>query len=223
MKRPKVIMHNSVSLDGSLVGFQPDLGQHYGVSRHYSAEMMLTGSRTVVTGVEMYQKDKPPEEKSDFDRPDRGPGVPYWVVPDSRGITQGLLHLCRRSEFCRDVIVLVSEKTSPEFINYLEERHYDYFTCGEGQVDLGSAMSWLAERYGACTIMVDSGPELNAVLLKQGLIDEISLLLHPVVVGNSSDKTLSHLAGATLPIKLQLLESSQAGGGTVLLHYKVER
>ncbi len=221
MSRTKIIMHNSVSLDGSFVGFEVDMGQHYGVAQAYWSQMMLTGSRTVVTGIETYHKDRPPEEKSDFSKPDKGPVAPHLVVPDTGGITQGLLHLCRRSEFCRDVILLISRNTGEQFVSYLEERDYDYLVCGEEKVDFARAFDWLSAKYGVETVMVDSGPTLNRVLLEQRLIDEISLLMHPILVGNPGNRLLSDLAGARTPMKLQLLDSSQAGAGMVLLRYKV--
>ena len=221
MNRPKIVMHDSVSLDGSFVGFEGDMGQHYSLARDYWAHMMLIGSRTVVTGIEIYEKNPPREEESDYIKPDKGPGMPYWVVPDTGGITRGLLHISRRSDFCRDVILLVSEKTSREFIDYLEKRHYDYLVCGEEKVNFVTALDWLSEKYGVEMIMVDSGPTLNRVLLEQGLVDEISLLVYPVLVGGSSNKLLNYLTDTAGGIKLEMIESTESGNGTVLLHYKV--
>jgi hypothetical protein len=51
----------------------------------------------------------PPENEADFRKPDRSVALPYWVIVDTKGITQGLLHTCRSFEFCKDVIV--SRKT----------------------------------------------------------------------------------------------------------------
>ena len=85
------------------------------------------------------------------------------------------------------------------------------------------ALNWLVEKYGVETMMVDAGPTLNRVLLQQGLLDEISLLVHPVLVGGTSDKLLSHITDSAEGINLKLMESSQPGNGTVLLHYKVIR
>lgn len=223
MNRPKIVMHNSVSLDGAFIGFEVDIGQHYSIARAYWINMILTGSRTVVTGIEIYEKAPPSEEESDLVKPEKGSGIPYWVVPDTGGVTQGLLHIIRRSEFCRDVILLVSEKTSRKFIDYLEERHYDYLVCGQDKVDLATALNWLSEKYAVDILMVDAGPTLNRVLLKHGLVDEISLLVHPVVVGSSSDKLLNHLTNVIAGIKLELLESTDSDNGTVLLRYRVIR
>jgi len=64
---------------------------------------------------------------------------------DSKGKTKGLLHTCRSFEFCKDVIVLISQKTDTSFIDYLKERSYDYLMCGDTHVDFGEAYKALTE------------------------------------------------------------------------------
>ena len=51
---PKVIVHNSVSLDGSLTNFMPDMGLHYQIAGDYKPDAHLIGSNTVKVGVELY-------------------------------------------------------------------------------------------------------------------------------------------------------------------------
>ena len=51
---PKVITHNTVSLDGSITGFTPDMGLHYEIAGRYNPGLMLVGSRTARTGIEMF-------------------------------------------------------------------------------------------------------------------------------------------------------------------------
>ena len=224
MKRPKVIMINAVSLDGSFVGFKVERGLFRDLTRDYRTFMVLEGSQSEITGItEMYKGNIPAEEESDFVKPDKGPGIPYFVVPDSRGITKGLLHISRRFDFCRDVILLVTEKTNREFIDYLEERNFDYLICGEEKVDFVKAFDRLSNEYGVETIRVDAGPTLNRVLLEQGLVDEIILQVYPVLVGGTSDKLLTQLTDSIEGIKLELIEGREAGMGTVLLHYRVVR
>jgi len=41
----EIIIHNSVSLDGSLTGFMPDMGVHYSIAGSYKHDARLIGSK----------------------------------------------------------------------------------------------------------------------------------------------------------------------------------
>ena len=223
MLMPKIIMHNSVSLDGSFTNFDVDMELHYQVASRYQANANLIGSNTIKTGIEIYGGEIPRENEADFTKPERDLALPYWVVVDTKGITRGLLHTCRSFEFCKDVIVLVSQQTSKDYINYLKERDYDHLVCGKEHVDYEKALNILNKKYGIKTILVDSGPTLNGLLLGQGLIGEISLLVSPVLVGTKSDKLLAHLNLDSHNVNLELLKCEYLDKGYVLLRYKVLR
>ena len=217
----KTIMHNSVSLDGSFINFDVDMGLHYQFANRLKADAHLIGSDTVTAGIELYGGETPLEKESDFVKPERATGLPYWVIVDSKGKTKGLLHTCRSFEFCKDVIVLISQETNAGFIDYLKQRSYDYLVCGDVHVDFKKAYKALTEKYGIRTIMVDSGPTLNGVLLDRGLINEISLLVFPVLVGKRSDKLLAQLNTGTRNVNLKLLEHENLDKGLVSLRYQV--
>ena len=217
----KMIMHNSISLDGSFINFDVDMGLHYQLASRFKADAHLIGSETVRAGGELYGI--PPEKETDFIKPERDSGLPYWIIVDSKGKTKGLLHTCRSFEFCKDVIILISRKTSGDFIHYLTERNYDYLICGDIRVNLKKAYDALTEKYKISIIMVDSGPTLNGVLLDTGLIDEISLLVFPVLVGKRSDKLLAQLNFGNHNVSLRLLEHEYLDKGLVLLRYQVLR
>ncbi|MFC1986262.1 RibD family protein [Chloroflexota bacterium] len=221
MKRPKIIMHNSLSLDGSFTDFEVNMGLHYQVAGTYKADANLIGSNTIKTGIEIYGGEIPPETESDFKKPDRSIALPYWVIVDTKGITKGLLHTCRSFEFCKDVIVLISQNTNDDYINYLKERNYDYLVCGNKYIDFEKALSALSTKYGIKTILVDSGPTLNGLLLRKGLIDEISLLVSPILVGSKSDKLLAHLNNGSTNTNLKLLACEGVETELVLLRYEV--
>ena len=178
----KIIMHNSVSVDGSVKDFDVNMGLHYSIVHNYKPDIFLVGSKTAKLGMVLFMEEIPKEEKSDFEKPEKE-GI-YWAVPDSQGILEGLLHVLRRSEYCKDVVIFTTKMTPEGYINYLKERNYDYFIVGEEKVDLEKALEILGEKYDAETIHVDGGGELNSVLVEKGLVDEISLLVSPAIVGS---------------------------------------
>ena len=66
---PKIILHNLVSLDDSLISFDPNMGLHYQIAGKYNADAHLIRSNTVKVGIELYGGGVPLEEKKDFENP----------------------------------------------------------------------------------------------------------------------------------------------------------
>jgi 2,5-diamino-6-(ribosylamino)-4(3H)-pyrimidinone 5'-phosphate reductase len=190
---PKVILHNSISIDGSLSSFEPHMELHYRIAGMFKPEMHLIGSHTIAAGIELYCEGVPPEESSDFEKPHRNKALPYWAVVDSKGKLEGMLHTCRRFDMCRDVIVVVTQTTPQRYLRYLNERQYEYCSVGSDHVDLRKALNLLSKTYQVKTILTDTGRILRNLLLTQGLVDEISLLIHPVIVGKTSYNMFSDI------------------------------
>jgi 2,5-diamino-6-(ribosylamino)-4(3H)-pyrimidinone 5'-phosphate reductase len=57
-------------------------------------------------------------------------------------------------------------------------------------IDFRKLFSRLSAEYGAKRITVQSGGTLNAMLLREGLIDELSIVIAPVVIGGAKTPTL---------------------------------
>lgn len=180
---PEIIIHNSVSIDGSLTGFMPDMELHYRIAGEYNPDAHLIGTDTVIAGNEMFGEGIPEELPSDFQKPARSEKLPWWILVDSGARLEGMLHTCRRFEYCRDVIVLVSGLTPGDYIDHLEKRNYFYVRSGEDKVDIKSALSILQEKFGINRILTDTGRVLGNLLINEGLINEISILIHPLIVG----------------------------------------
>jgi len=217
---PKVIIHNSISLDGSLTGFETNMVLHYQIAGNYEPDAHLIGSNTVKMGIELYGEEVPAEEKKDFEKPERDENLPLWVIPDTTGALKGLLHTCRRFDFCKDVIVLVSEETSKEYLAYLRERNYDFHVVGKRRVDLKKSLELLSAKYDVRTVLADTGRILSNLLLEQGLVSELSLLIHPVIVGNKAYNIFGNIDKS---ISLKLRKQEVLGKGCVWLVYKVTK
>jgi 2,5-diamino-6-(ribosylamino)-4(3H)-pyrimidinone 5'-phosphate reductase len=215
---PKIIIHNSISIDGSLTNFEPNMGLHYQIAGNYKPDAHLIGSNTIKKGIELYGDGVPKEEKNDFEKQKRDTSLPYWVIIDTRGDLKGLLHTCRRFEFCRDVIVLVSEKTPKTYLDHLKKRNYAYHIVGRDHVNLIEALELLSNKYKIKTILTDTGRILGNHLLNQGLVSEISLLIHPILVGNKSYPMFSDV---DKNLKLKLSKKEILEKQYVWLVYKV--
>ncbi|XHH09719.1 MAG: dihydrofolate reductase family protein [Candidatus Bathyarchaeia archaeon] len=217
---PKVVIYDSVSVDGAIKDFDVNVPLHYMTAARFAADAYLIGSVTSKTGIEMFMQTIPPEEPKDFIKPEIDPNDqrPHWVIADSHGIMQGLMHVNRRSEYAKNIIVLVSNSTSKAYLDYLKERNYDTIKTGEDHVDLRVALEELNSRYGVKTLLTDTGGVLASVLLEQGLADEVQLLVTSEIVGKNAVnlfRTLNRM------VKMELLGSNVLEKEHVLLAYKV--
>jgi len=217
--KPYIILHNSVTLDGSLTGFMPDMELHYRLAGGFEPDANLIGSETIIQGQEMFGNGIPAEVPGDFVQPDRNPGLPLWVIIDSTGKLKGMLHTCRRFEYCRDVILLVSEQTPEEYIRHLEERSYRYIRTRGEKVDLQEALELLADRYNVKRIVTDTGRVLGNLLLDARLVDEVSLLIHPIIKGREAYGMFNDV---TSEVSLSLTREEKFDNGCVWVVYKTE-
>lgn len=216
----EIIIHNSISIDGSLTGFMPDMDLHYKIAGDYKPDAHLIGADTVIRGNEMFGGEIPDEAPSDFLQPERPDYLPWWIIVDSGARLKGMLHTCRRFEYCRDVIVLVSGKTPDDYIDHLRERNYRFIKTGNDKVDLISAIEKLKIEFGISKILTDTGRILGNILINLGIVSEISLLIHPLVVG---EKYYNMFADLKEPKSFKLVKSEKYENGCIWSVYRAEK
>ena len=79
---------------------------------------------------------------------------------------------------------------------------------------------------GDDAVRVDSGGTLNSVLLKAGVVEEVSVLLHPFLAGGKPDPTMFDPVKAGFPdlqVPLQLIRTEVVGDGLVWARYSVKQ
>ncbi|HEY3448876.1 MAG TPA: RibD family protein [Myxococcales bacterium] len=223
MARPYVILHNAVSLDGRIDGFGLDLAQFYGLAACFEEDASLAGSKT------MFDPSQPVPEETPADRAPRPPPAPddrrpLLVVPDSRGKVRNW-HVLRQAGHWRDFVSLCSERTPRRHLDYLNERGIHVVVAGKDRVDFQQALPALRGRFGVKRVRVDSGGILNGVLLRQGLVDEVSVLVYPVIVGGAPARSIFQALEPSAPARLAdtlHLDSVQAlENGVAWLRYRV--
>lgn len=218
--KPEIIIHNSTSLDFSLTGFMPEMELHYRIAGDYHPDAHLIGADTIIAGNEMFGDAIPPELPADFENPKRNQDIPWWIIVDSGGRLKGMLHTCRRFEYCRDAIILVSESTPADYLNHLKERNYRFITTGSEKVDLSTALELLCDQFNIHKILTDTGTVLSSHLINLGLVDEISILIHPLIIGT---KSYSLFSGSENIVRLSLKKSERFDNGCVWNVYKIEK
>lgn len=239
---PRIIIHNGVSVDGRMDWdwFNLDLGLYYELAGRFGAQAILSGSNTMAKALSEAIPENQPAEAMAPDSAeaanvsegapdeDTQPGEDayrWMVVVDSKGRLRNLHHI-RQTPYWHDTIVLCAESTPADYLAYLDEHGFTTIVSGREQVDLRAALARLAEQFQVKVIRVDSGGVLNGVLLRAGLVDEISLLVTPTLVGGNSPRSIfvaPDLTSAEDIIDLRLIHLEALRDGHVWLRYEVIR
>lgn len=220
---PQVIIHSTMSLDGSIKGFSCDIPLHYQVAARYKADAHLVGSVTAKDGILMFNKDIPPEEERDFHKnpEEENDSRIICAMADSKGILKGMLHVYRRFEFCKEVVVIVSETTQQEYLDYLEERNYDYIVAGKNRIDFTQAINKLHDNFGVKTLISDSGGILNSLLLNLNLVNRLSIIVAPELVCREPSRLFAGIDADKDNIQLKLEDCEKLDEKHALLTYRV--
>ena len=84
----------------------------------------------------------------------------------------------------RGLLALCSSSTPQEYLSYLAEKEIGTIIGGDDRIDM-PGLEALNGMYGVKVVRVDSGGTLNSVLLNSGLVDEVSVLIHPFLAGEA--------------------------------------
>ncbi|HET8660611.1 MAG TPA: RibD family protein [Micromonosporaceae bacterium] len=219
MDRPRVVVHNTVSLDGRLTGFPADLGLHYQIAAGIPHDAVLTGSATLLAAARAEGVDLAGEDPAEPvpAAPAGGPR-PWLVVVDSRARLTRLAWL-RAQPYWRDLVVLCSHTTPAEHLDRLRHHRVEHVVAGDNRVDLPVALRALARRYQVTAVRVDAGGTLNGHLLAAGLVDEIDLIVAPYLAGPGGVSFIDDVAGAGP--RLTLIDVGRLPDSHLRLRYAV--
>ena len=202
MTRPRVIVHVAVSLDGATTGFAADVARYYALARTWHEDVTLAGADTILA-----------QEEALAGAPRPGPATdgPLLAVVDGRARVREWDAL-RDCGHWRGVVALRSRATHADRATVPE------LVTGYERVDLAAALDALGEREGARAVRVDSGGALTGALLHHGLVDELSLLVHPFVAGSANDRRW-HGPAPVPALAFRRLAAEPLDDGLVWLRY----
>jgi riboflavin biosynthesis pyrimidine reductase len=120
------------------------------------------------------------------------------------------------------LVVLVTERVSDDYLALLRERGVSYLLAGR-EMDLPLALEKIGTRFGVRTLMLEGGGAINGSMLRAGLVDELSVLVAPVVDGRVGTPTLFDLNGQdTQPRRLMLKGVERRADDLLWLRYHIE-
>jgi riboflavin biosynthesis pyrimidine reductase len=147
----------------------------------------------------------------------------YGVVLDAHGkIGWG------RSDIGGDpIVVVLSEKVSDAHLAGLRSERVSYIFAGKSDLDLALTLDILNRELGVKRLLLEGGGGANGAFLRAGLVDELHLVLCPVVDGAKGAPSIFDSTEAEAeqraPVAAMSLESNQAlEGGAMLLRYLIK-
>ena len=228
-KRPRVICHMATSVDGRIVvdGW-PDAAsvavrrQYEQVHASYEADGWICGRVTMepfAGGVrpeaEVAREHAGEARRDDFTAPGDFDSFAFAIDASGRLAWES-------NDIDGDhVVAILSERVSDDYLASLRERGVSYLLAGAREVDLALALEKVGERFGVRTLMLEGGGRINGGMLQAGLVDEVSLLLAPVVDGRMGTPALFDREDeATCRLVLDSVE--RRADDVLWLRYRVE-
>ena len=203
LKRPYIICHMTQSIDGKVTGDflgAPESAAatelYYEINREYKADAFACGRVTMegsFTGgyypdlAEYNGADVP---KGDFVAPYKNKF--FAVSFDRRG------RLGWQTAEIEDedpgyggahIIEVLCEGADARYLAYLRETGVSYIFAGKDEMDLPTALEKLYTLFGIERLLLEGGSIINGAFLRSGAVDELSLVVAPVLAA-AGDKPL---------------------------------
>ncbi len=123
------------------------------------------------------------------------------------------------------ILVILTEAVSDTHLAGLRADGVSYIFAGASEIDLAAALETLNRELGIKSILLEGGGGANGALLRAGLVDEISLVVSPVVDGSTGAPSVFNSGDVDLgpsPIERMTLASHEVlEGGALWLRYKL--
>ena len=201
MTRPYIICHMVTSIDGKVTGdflFQNECAEatdiYYRINRERKADGFICGRVTMEGSfTEGWYPDlskyKHVNKKTDYLVNDLS-GF-YAVAFDTHG------KLGWRSNKIIDpdgdpgydgaqIIEVLSEDVDERYLGYLEAMEIPYIFAGETSIDVEIALFKLKNIIGCEVLLLEGGSIINGAFERAGAVDELSLVVAPVIAGKDS-------------------------------------
>lgn len=226
MARPRTQLYMLMSLDGKIstgsnddLDFDQDLpkiaGVGEGLQQYYDIEK-TTDINSFNTGRVMAKIGmNEPNKKIDK--------IPVtFIIADNSHLTlDGVNNLCKRT---KRLLLATANRNHPGFLS--KESNLEIILYKD-KINYTDLFDKLNNKYGMKRVTVQSGGSLNAILLRAGLIDKISVVIAPLIVGGKDTSTLvdgeslSSLKDLNEIVPLELISVTKLKKSYLHLQYKV--
>ena len=204
--RPYVICHMQTSIDGRISGkffFTPAADAVYEcdneIRKSYKADAVMNGA---VTCGEIYSDGFLSVRPSAADIPREDYAAEpylnsYIVCVDTKGTLKWSGNsVSHRGAPPAHVIEVLTEDVDDGYLSYLQNLRISYIFAGETELDLPLALRKLKSKFGIERILLTGGGQMNWTFLQSNCLDELNIVILPMVGGNTDSAGLFDGPGA---------------------------
>jgi riboflavin-specific deaminase-like protein len=94
------------------------------------------------------------------------------------------------------VIILTTRRASARRLKRLRASADEVKICGEKELDFRRAFRWLRQRWKVKRLLCEGGGELDDVLFRAGVVNELNLTICPKIFGGRNAPTIADGVGA---------------------------
>ena len=234
MDRPKIICHILQSVDGNIDGSffslpetMPALREFSRIREEYACDAVISGA---ITASEIYSNslaDDLPEVLETYSRTDwqAAKADKYAVIIDGEGTILWQSGTVERRGDKMHVVTILQENVSDAYIAHLCQAGVSYVFAGKDSLDLPLAVRKLKEQFGIEKMLLSGGGIVDLAFLQAGLIDEISLIIPPVIDGGTGLASAfddSAFAANHSPKPLSLIDVQRLDEDCIWLRYQTK-
>lgn len=158
-----------------ITSLKTGLKQYYDLEQKTDLFSLSTGRVFAKIGIN--------EKKDD---PDKLP-VSFVVIDNQPHLSKnGIIYLAKKA---KTLYIATTNPNHPAFKAKKELPNIEILKY-EDQIDLADLLNRLKQEYNADRLTVQSGGTMNASLIREGLIDHISIVVAPVLIGGKDTSTL---------------------------------
>ncbi|MDO5115661.1 MAG: RibD family protein [Synergistaceae bacterium] len=239
MERPFIFCHMMTSVDGKIMGNYMDTPEGektgdvfyslaFGAEAFYPMDAWICGRITTEDNFTFYRKpaldeNAPAVPEGDYVVPARFDK--YYVSLDPSGKVGWESDSVQYMDTSANVIELLTGKASNAYKAFLRRMNISYIIAGEERLDCHLAVKKLYELFGVRNLMLGGGGIINWSFIREGLCDELSVVVTPSADASTATQTL-FMAKEGLteekPVGFSVIDAKVLSGDIIWLRYKVK-
>ncbi|MDE1169516.1 MAG: dihydrofolate reductase family protein [Pseudomonas sp.] len=121
------------------------------------------------------------------------------------------------------IVEVLTEAVSDDYLAYLQSIGVSYLFAGKTEIDLHQVVEILANELGTKRLIVEGGPHVSGSFVNAGLVDEVSVLVLPLIDGRGEHPASFEVSERAWrqPAHLKLASAEVQEGGAVWLRYRL--